>query len=77
MKALERRVAELEQRLRHHSGCNVIALETGESLEAGLKRLGRDDAGGCIVVRQILDVDDWCAMAKGQQAALVASGGAP
>lgn len=78
MIALQKRIAALEQqRSSWHSGSNVIELQTNETIEAGLKRLGRDDATGCIVVRQVLDAADWCAIAKPQQAALVTNGGRP
>lgn len=76
MIALQKRVAALERSC-WHSGCCVISLQTNETIEAGLKRLGRADASGCIVVPQSLDAPNWCAIAKPQQAALLANGGKP
>ena len=76
MIALQKRIAALEQqRSCWHSGSNVIELQTNETIEAGLVRLGRADASGCIVVREVLDAADWNLIAKEQQRELVERGG--
>ena len=71
MKASRRRLSALEKLTRRHTGCAVISLADGETLDQAVTRLGLTHAGGCIVVGEILSPEIWCERAQAQQQQLL------